>query len=43
MVESFEVTVPFVPTDENVSDFFTKPLDKKKFYHFRAILITLPR
>ena len=26
MVESFELVVPFVPTDENPADFFTKPM-----------------
>ena len=39
MVESFELRVPFVRTDDNYADFLTKPLDKKKFQHFRAILM----
>ena len=28
MVESFELEVPFVRTDDNIADFFTKPMDK---------------
>jgi len=39
MVENRELQVPFVPTDENPADFFTKPLDKKKFQYFRAKLM----
>ena len=39
MVESFEITVPFVRTDENVADFFTKPLPAKKFLEMRRILM----
>ena len=31
MVEKFELQVPYCPTDENVADFLTKPLDSKKF------------
>ena len=39
MVQNLELQVPFVPTDENPADFFTKPLDKKKFQYFRAKLM----
>jgi len=39
MVQNLELQVPFIPTDENPADFFTKPLDKKKFQHFRGILM----
>ena len=39
MVESFEITVPFVRTDDNVADFFTKPLPAKKFLEMRRILM----
>ena len=39
MVENQELQVPFVPTAENPADFFTKPLDKKKFHYFRAKLM----
>ena len=39
MVESFEITVPFVPTKENAADFFTKALSPKEFYKFRAVIM----
>ena len=39
MVENYEINVPFVPTDENVADFFTKPLSAPKFFAFRKILM----
>ena len=29
MVESFEIRVPYVPTNENIADFFTMPLTAK--------------
>ena len=35
MVESFEIEVPYVPTAENVADFFTKPM--KNSTHFREL------
>ena len=38
MVESFELEVPFVRTDDNIADFFTKPFKgAKKFLAMRAI------
>jgi hypothetical protein len=37
MVEEFEINVPFVPTDENPADFFTKPIKSvPKFFEMRA-------
>ena len=39
MVENFEINVPYVPTDENVADFFTKTLEPAKFFAFRKILM----
>ena len=40
MVQNLELQVPFVRTDEKYpADFFTKPLDKKKFQYFRAKLM----
>ena len=39
MVENLQLQVPFVPTNDNIADFFTKPLDKKKFQTFRAKLM----
>ena len=35
MVESLEIEVPFVRTDDNIADFFTKPLNARKFYAMR--------
>ena len=35
MVESFEIEVPFVPTEQNVADLFTKPM--KNASHFREL------
>jgi hypothetical protein len=34
MVESFELVVPFVPTDENPADFFTKPMKNATEFNF---------
>ena len=43
MIESFELTVPFVPTDENVADFFTKPMkNASKFLAFRKVIMNEP-
>ena len=39
MVENYEINVPYVPTDENVADFFTKALGSTKFFAFRKILM----
>ena len=39
MVESFELEVPFVRTDDNISDFFTKPLKAKKFHAMRRLIM----
>ena len=40
MVEDFQLTVPHVATDDNASDFFTKPLyNAAKFFAFRAIIM----
>ena len=36
MVESFELEVPYVPTNDNPADFFTKPMaNATKFHDFR--------
>ena len=42
-VENMQIRVPFVPTDENVADFFTKPLQGRHFFHFRDILMNVPQ
>ena len=41
MVESLEIEVPFVRTDDNPADFFTKPYpnNAKKFHAFRRVLM----
>jgi hypothetical protein len=40
MVENFEINVPFVPTKENVADFFTKSLPAPAFFASRKTLPT---
>ena len=35
LVEDGEIVVPFVPTEENLADFFTKPLKAAKFFPVR--------
>jgi len=40
-VEELQIVVPYVPTDENVADFFTKALPADKFYKFRARVMGL--
>ena len=36
------ITVPYVNTDDNIADFFTKPLDAKKFRAFRDRIMNTP-
>ena len=42
MVETLEIEVPFVRTDENIADFLTKPLQSKKFYAMRRVIMNEP-
>ena len=42
-VEDGKLRVPFVPTDENVADFFTKPLLGKQFFNLRDKVMNVPR
>ena len=35
MVENGELVVPYVATDDNLADFFTKPLNAKRFFLLR--------
>ena len=43
MVESFELTVPHVPTENNIADFFTKPMKTwKQFAGFRRRVMNEP-
>ena len=39
MVEAMELEVPFVRTDDNIADFFTKPLAGKKFHAMRRVIM----
>ena len=44
-LDSLELEVPFVRTDDNIADFFTKPFVKgqaKKFYAMRRIIMNEP-
>ena len=43
MVEAFEIEVPYVPTNENPADFFTKPMENAtKFREFRKAIMNTP-
>ena len=43
MVESFELEVPYVPTAENPSDFFTKLMkNATQFNYFRRMIMNEP-
>ena len=35
--------MPFVPTKDNVADFFTKPLTGKMFFDMRDKVMNVPR
>ena len=39
MVEEFELEIPFVRTNDNIAAFFTKPLNARKFYAMRRIIM----
>ena len=39
MVEKMEIRVPLVRSEDNWSDFFTKPLPEKQFIALRALLM----
>ena len=43
MVESYEIVVPHVYTEDNISDFLTKPFKSApSFFHFRALVMNEP-
>ena len=42
-VENGKLRVPFVPTADNVADFFTKPLTGKAFFDMRDKVMNVPR
>jgi len=37
MVEAAEIIVPFVRSEENISDFLTKPFNKGRGQHFHSL------
>ena len=41
-VERGEIRVPFVRTDDNLADFFTKPLASKRFFQLRDLIMNVP-
>jgi len=43
MVEAMELVVPFVRTDDNISDMLTKQLDSCRFHLLRALMMNEPR
>ena len=43
LVERGEIIVPFVKTDDNLADFFTKALPAKRFFALRDKIMNVPR
>ena len=41
MVESGELVVPLVRTDNNAADLFTKPMPPDKFFKFRGVIMNI--
>ena len=41
MVEAQEIVVPWISTDDNDADFFTKPLPPKRFKMLRRKVMNL--
>ncbi len=42
MVENGVLHVRYVPSDENLADFFTKPLDSTTFFKLRNRIMNVP-
>ena len=42
LVEQQRIVVPYVATDDNLADFFTKPLASKKFFAMRDKIMNNP-
>ena len=42
LVEQQRIVVPYVATDDNLADFFTKPLVAKKFFALRDKIMNNP-
>ena len=40
-VEDHLITVPFVCTDDNIADFFTKALESKRFFRLRDSIMNV--
>ena len=40
-VENMQIEVPFVRTDFNLADFFTKPLEPSRFFSLRNIIMNV--
>ena len=38
-VEDMKIVVPFVRTDANLADFFTKPLEPRRFFSLRNLIM----
>ena len=43
LVEVGEIVVPYVKSDDNLADFFTKPLTAKRFFTIRDKIMNVPR
>ena len=41
-VESLEISVPFVRSEHNMADFFTKPLPSSTFFRLRDAIMNVP-
>ena len=41
-VESLEISVPFVRLEQNMADFFTKPLPSSTFFRLRNAIMNVP-
>ena len=41
LVEANQIVVPFVPSDANLADFFTKPLKPSKFFPMRDAIMNV--
>jgi len=42
VVEDHQIVVPYVETDKNLADFFTKPLPARKFFPLRKAIMNEP-
>ena len=42
VVEDHQIVVPYVETDKNLADLFTKPLPARKFFELREAIMNEP-